>query len=108
MHTEVKIALLIRCCSLYGGQYYKREYPYLKDMEKFKGVVRSFAHKLFGTKAQDDKLGVMVKPNKEEIPGFSRLKPRTKYTGITVYIEFPDGMGMEFILNATPPLSSRV
>lgn len=103
MHTEVKIALLIRCCSLYGGQYYKREYPYLKDMEKFKGIVRRFTHKLFGTKAQDDKLGVMVKSNLKDVCRDNKGRAYKKYTGITVYIEFPGSESLEFTLNATPP-----
>lgn len=107
MHTEVKIALLIRCCSLYGGQYYKREYPDIKDIEKFKGIVRNFTHKLFGTKTQDDKLGVMVKANLSDVCRDHKRIAYKKYTGVTVYIEFPGGEGMEFTLNTTP-LSSQI
>lgn len=76
MHTNHRIALLIRasrlyCHSMYQG-YDPKYYPTIRE------VVLNFTNKLFGTKSIENKIDIKVLPLFEN-----------KYIGITIAMEFP-------------------
>lgn len=89
MHTNHRIALLIRasrlyCHSMYQG-YDPKYYPTIRE------VVLNFTNKLFGIKSIENKIDIKVLPLFEN-----------KYIGITIAMEFPDESSLQFELYRRP------
>ena len=86
MHINQKIDLLIRASRLYCHGMYQKYDP--KYHPAIKGVVLNFTNKLFGTKPVENKVKIDIRSLfEDEIEN----RPGWKvYSGIRIYIEFPD------------------
>ena len=89
MHTNHRIALLIRASRLYCHSMYQGYDP--KYYSTIKEVVLNFTNKLFGTKSIENKIDIKVLPLFEN-----------KYIGITIAMEFPDESSLQFELYRRP------
>lgn len=90
MHTNHRIALLIRASRLYCHSMYQEYEP--KYYSTIKEVVLNFTNKLFGTKSIENKIDIKVLPLFEN-----------KYIGITIAIGFPpDESILQFELYRRP------
>ena len=87
MHTNHRIALLIRASRLYCHSMYQEYDP--KYYPTIKEVVLNFTNKLFGTKSIENKIDIKVLPLFED-----------NYIGVNIAIEFPDESGLEFELTS--------
>lgn len=89
MHTNHRIALLIRASRLYCHSLYQeydpKYYPIIRE------VVLNFTNKLFGTKSIENKIDIKVLPLFED-----------NYIGVNIAMEFPDVFGLEFELYRRP------
>lgn len=85
MHTNHRIALLIRASRLYCHSMYQEYDP--KYYPTIKKVVLNFTNKLFGTKSIENKIDIKVLPLFED-----------NYIGVNITMEFPDESGLEFEL----------
>ena len=92
MHTNHRIALLIRASRFYCHSMYQKYEP--KYYSTIKEVVLNFTNKLFGTKSIENKIDIKVLPLFEN-----------KYIGVNIAMEFPDGSGLEFELYRRPFIS---
>lgn len=85
MHTNHRIALLIRASRLYCHSLYQeydpKYYPIIRE------VVLNFTNKLFGTKSIENKIDIKVLPLFED-----------NYIGVNIAMGFPNGSGLEFEL----------
>ena len=88
MHTNHRIALLIRASRLYCHSLYQeydpKYYPIIRE------VVLNFTNKLFGTKSIENKIDIKVLPLFED-----------NYIGVNIAIGFPNS-GLEFELYKQP------
>lgn len=89
MHTNHRIALLIRASRLYCHSMYQEYEP--KYYSTIKEVVLNFTSKLFGTKSIENKIDIKVLPLFEN-----------KYIGITIAMGFPDESSLQFELHRRP------
>lgn len=89
MHTNHRIALLIRASRLYCHSMYQGYDP--KYYLTIREVVLNFTNKLFGTKSIENKIDIKVLPLFEN-----------KYIGITIAMEFPDESSLQFELYRRP------
>lgn len=89
MHTNHRIALLIRASRLYCHSMYQKYDP--KYYPTIKEVVLNFTNKLFGTKSIENKIDINVLPLFED-----------NYIGVNIAMEFPDESGLEFELYKQP------
>lgn len=89
MHTNHRIALLIRASRLYCHSMYREYEP--KYYSTIKEVVLNFTNKLFGTKSIENKIDIKVLPLFED-----------NYIGVNIAMEFPDESGLEFELYKQP------
>lgn len=89
MHTNHRIALLIRASRLYCHSMYREYEP--KYYSIIKEVVLNFTNKLFGTKSIENKIDIKVLPLFED-----------NYIGVNIAMEFPDESGLEFKLYKQP------
>lgn len=87
MHTNHRIALLIRASRLYCHSMYQEYEP--KYYSTIKEVVLNFTNKLFGTKSIENKIDIKVLPLFED-----------NYIGVNIAMEFPDESGLGFELRA--------
>ncbi len=87
MHTNHRIALLIRASRLYCHSMYQEYEP--KYYPTIKEVVLNFTNKLFGTKSIENKINIKVLPLFED---------NYNYLGVNIAMEFPDESGLEFEL----------
>ena len=87
MHTNHRIALLIRASRLYCHSMYQEYEP--KDYSTIKEVVLNFTNKLFGTKSIENKIDIKVLPLFED-----------DYIGVNIAMEFLDESGLEFELTS--------
>lgn len=89
MHTNHRIALLIRASRLYCHSLYQeydpKYYPIIRE------VVLNFTNKLFGTKSIENKIDIKVLPLFEG-----------NYIGVNIAMWFPSGSGLEFELYKQP------
>lgn len=85
MHTNHRIALLIRASRFYCHSMYQEYDP--KYYPTIKEVVLNFTNKLFGTKSIENKIDIKVLPLFEN-----------KYIGITIDMRFPDESRLQFEL----------
>lgn len=90
MHTNHRIALLIRASRLYcpactRKEYDPKYYPIIRE------VVLNFTNKLFGTKSIENKIDIKVLPLFED-----------NYIGVNIAMGFPNGSGLEFELYKQP------
>lgn len=89
MHTNHRIALLIRASRLYCHSLYQeydpKYYPIIRE------VVLNFTNKLFGTKSIENKIDIKVLPLFED-----------NYIGVNMTIGFPNGSSLEFELYKQP------
>lgn len=89
MHTNHRIALLIRASRLYCHSLYQeydpKYYPIIRE------VVLNFTNKLFGTKSIENKIDIKVLPLFED-----------NYIWVNIDIGFPDGSSLEFELYKQP------
>lgn len=89
MHTNHRIALLIRASRLYCHSLYQeynpKYYPIIRE------VVLNFTNKLFGTKSIENKIDIKILPLFEG-----------NYIGINIAMWFPKGFGLEFDLYKQP------
>ena len=85
MHTNHRIALLIRASRLYCHSMYQEYEP--KYYPTIKEVVLNFTNKLLGTKSIENKIDIKVLSLFED-----------NYIGVNIAMEFPDGSGLEFEL----------
>lgn len=89
MHTNHRIALLIRASRLYCHSLYQeydpKYYPIIRE------VVLNFTNKLFGTKSIENKIDIKVLPLFED-----------NYIGVNIAMWFPHGSGLEFELYKQP------
>lgn len=85
MHTNHRIALLIRASRLYCHSMYREYEP--KYYSTIKEVVLNFTNKLFGTKSIENKIDIKVLPLFEG-----------NYIGVNIAIEFPNESCLEFEL----------
>lgn len=89
MHTNHRIALLIRASRLYCHSLYQeydpKYYPIIRE------VVLNFTNKLFGTKSIENKIDIKVLSLFED-----------NYIRVNIAIEFPDESGLEFELYKQP------
>lgn len=76
MHTNHRIALLIRASRLYCHSMYQEYEP--KDYSTIKEVVLNFTNKLFGTKSIENKIDIKVLPLFED-----------NYIGVNIAMRFP-------------------
>lgn len=85
MHTNHRIALLIRASRLYCHSLYQeydpKYYPIIRE------VVLNFTNKLFGTKSIENKIDIKV------LPLF-----KDNYIGVNIAMGFPNGSSLEFEL----------
>lgn len=86
MHTVDKIHRLIRASKLYGKPFFNR-YP--ADYPKIESVVRTFVHKLFGTKSMDDEVSISTKPMVRQEPVLGSNFNQNIYEGLMILIEGP-------------------
>lgn len=90
MHTNHRIALLIRASRLYCHSLYQeydpKYYPIIRE------VVLNFTNKLFGTKSIENKIDIKVLPLFED----------NYIGGVNIAIGFPNGSGLEFELYKQP------
>ena len=100
-----KIDLLIRATRLYCHSMYQDYNPNYHPT--IKRIVLNFAHRLFDTMSyEEDKINVIL---------FSMFNNRTensseRYSGIRIYIEFPDTSALEYELfktNISKPEGNR-
>lgn len=95
MHTNHRIALLIRASRLYchsmSREYEPKYYPTIKE------VVLNFTNKLFGTKRIGNKIDIKVLPLFED-----------NYIGVNIAMEFPDESGLEFELYRRPFIPEEI
>jgi hypothetical protein len=89
MHTNHRIALLIRASRLYCHSLYQEYDP--KYYLIIREVVLNFTNKLFDTKSIENKIDIKVLPLFED-----------NYIGVNIAIGFPNGSGMEFELYKQP------
>lgn len=89
MHTNHRIALLIRASRLYCHSMYQEYEP--KYYSTIKEVVLNFTNKLFGTKSIENKIDIKVLPLFEN-----------KYIGITIAMGFPYESILQFELYRRP------
>lgn len=89
MHTNHRIALLIRASRLYCHSLYQEHDP--KNYPIIREVVLNFTNKLFGTKSIENKIDIKVLTLFED-----------NYIGVNIAIEFPDESGLEFELYKQP------
>lgn len=89
MHTNHRIALLIRASRLYCHSLYQEYDP--KCYPIIREVVLNFTNKLFGTKNIENKIDIKVLPLFED-----------NYIGVNIAIGFPDGSGLELELYKQP------
>lgn len=89
MHTNHRIALLIRASRLYCHSMSREYEP--KYYSTIKEVVLNFTNKLFGTKSIENKIDIKVLPLLED-----------NYIGVNIAMEFPDESGLEFELYKQP------
>lgn len=85
MHTNHRIAILIRASRLYCHSMYQEYEP--KYYSTIKEVVLNFTNKLFGTKSIENKIDIKVLPLFED-----------NYIGVNIAMEFPDESGLRFEL----------
>lgn len=89
MHTNHRIALLIRASRLYcHSMYQEYEHKYLLTIKE---VVLNFTNKLFGTKSIENKIDIKV-----------LLLFEDNYIRVNIAMEFPDESGLEFELYKQP------
>lgn len=93
MHTNHRIALLIRASRLYCHTMYQEYEP--KYYSTIKEVILNFTNKSFGTKSIENKIDIKVLPLFED---------KDNYIGVNIAIEFPDESGLEFELYKQPLL----
>lgn len=98
MHTNHRIALLIRASRLYCHSMYQEYDP--KYYPTIKEVVLNFTNKLFGTKSMENKIGIKINPVFDDIDTDSGYT--NEYTGVSISMEFPDESGLEFELFKQP------
>lgn len=89
MHTNHRIALLIRASRLYCHSMSREYEP--KYYSTIKEVVLNFTNKLFGTKSIENKIDINVLPLFED-----------NYIGVNIAMEFPDESRLEFELYKQP------
>lgn len=98
MHTNHRIAILIRASRLYCHNLYREYDP--KYYPTIKNVVLNFTNKLFGTKRIESKVKIdiisLFEGDIENIPMWK------VYSGIRILIEFPDTSALEFELLKHP------
>lgn len=94
MHTNHRIALLIRASRLYCHSMYQEYDP--KYYPTIKEVVLNFTNKLFGTKSIENKIDIKVLPLFED-----------NYIGVNIVMEFPDESGLEFELYKQPLIPEK-
>ena len=94
MHTNHRIALLIRASRLYCHSLYQEYEP--KYYFTIKEVVLNFTNKLFGTKSIENKIDIKV------LPLF-----KDNYMGVNIVMEFPDESGLEFELYKQPLIPEK-
>lgn len=95
MHTNHRIALLIRASRLYCHSLYQEYEP--KYFSTIREVVLNFTNKLFGTKSIENKIDIEVLPLFEN-----------KYIGITIAMEFPDESSLQFELYRRPLIPEEI
>lgn len=95
MYTNDKIELLIRATRLYCYNMYKEYNP--EFYPTIQNIVLGFTHKIFGTKSQENKVKI------EFGPGWQI------YSGIHIYIKFPDTSSLDYELLRYPtkPVGNR-
>lgn len=94
MHTNHRIALLIRASRLYCHSMYQEYEP---SNSLIKEVVLNFTNKLFGTKSIENKIDIKVLPRFED-----------NYIGVNIVMEFPDESGLEFELYRRPFIPEEI
>lgn len=98
MYTNDKIELLIRATRLYCYNMYQ-EYD-SKFYPTIKNVILGFTNKIFGTKSKADRMNIDIfstfKSKPEWGPGWQ------VYSGIRIYIKFPDTSALEYELLKYP------
>lgn len=94
MHTNHRIALLIRASRLYCHSMYQEYDP--KYYPTIKEVVLNFTNKLFGTKSIENKIDIKVLSLFED-----------NYIGVNIAMEFPDESGLEFELYKQPLIPEK-
>lgn len=98
MYTNDKIELLIRATRLYGynmnKEYNPEFYPTIQN------IVLGFTHKIFGTKSQENKVKIVIFSTFESKP--ERGPGWQVYSGIRIYIKFPDTSALEYELLKYP------
>lgn len=105
MYTNDKIELLIRATRLYCYNMYKDYDP--KFYPAIQKIVFSFTNKIFGTKLQESKVNIDIfgifRDRIEWGPGWQI------YSGIRIYIKFPDTSTLEYELLRYPtkPVGNR-
>lgn len=101
MYTNDKIELLIRATRLYCYSMYKEYDP--KFYHAIQKIVLSFTNKIFGTKLQESKVNIDIfgifRDRIELGPGWQ------VYSGIHIYIKFPDTSALEYELLRHPTKS---
>ena len=95
MHTNHRIALLIRASRLYCHSMCHEYEP--KYYSTIKEVVLNFTNKLFGTKSIENKIDIKVLPLFED-----------NYIVVNIAMEFPDESGLEFELYKQPYSGRRL
>lgn len=98
MYTNDKIELLIRATRLYCYNMYKKYDP--KFYPIIKNVVLSFTNKIFGTKSKADRMNIDIFSTFESKP--ERGPGWQVYSGIRIYIKFPDTSALEYELLKYP------
>lgn len=98
MYTNDKIELLIRATRLYCYNMYQEYDP--KFYPTIKNVILGFTNKIFGTKSLENKvdidiIGIFNHPIENSF-GFK------VYSGIRIYIKFPDTSALEYELLKYP------
>lgn len=85
MHTSKRISLLKRCCSLCSREYYKNYTEFMIHKSSIEDVVKNFLHKLYATKAIENRLVIKLTPlfYSPIISG----KPHYIYRGLNVIAE---------------------
>lgn len=89
MHTNHRIALLIRASRLYCHSLYQEYDPKYDPI--IREVVLNFTNKLFGTKSIENKIDIKVLPLFED-----------NYIGVNIAMRFPNGSDLEFELYKQP------
>lgn len=101
MHVNQKISLLIRASRFYCHSMYQKYDP--KYYPTIKGVVLNFTNKLFSTKSVENQVRIdiisLFDGDIEDRPGWKI------YSGIRIYIEFPDTSALEYELFKHPLIS---